>query len=393
MNTFNHYPKLPGFIQDRLNVITSDILESTQNGKHLVLGKRPVDGDIFLQSNDYLSLSNEPEIIQEHIRSLDENAYSPVMSGVFLQDNDSKPPLELALANYLHFDSCLVVQSGWSANTCLLQAICNPNTPVYIDFLAHMSLWEGARIVGAQPIPFMHNNVRHLKRMIRQHGPGIIAVDSVYSTIGTVAPLKEIVDVAKENGCAVLVDESHSLGTHGKHGEGLVHALGLSKRVDFITASLAKTFAYRAGAIWCNNRTNDVLPFIAYPAIFSSAMLPHELDRLSKTLEVIKRSDKERRHLQDMAKYLTIELKRIGFTIRSESQIIALETGDEANTEKVRDFLEERGVFGAIFCRPAAPANKNIIRFSLHAKLQQSQLDHVIEVCREAFDQPELSFI
>lgn len=77
-----------------------------------------------------------------------------------------------------------------------------------------MSLWEGARYANAQAHPFMHNNCDHLRMLIQRHGPGIIVVDSIYSTLGTIAPLAELVNISKEFGCALLVDESHSLGTH-----------------------------------------------------------------------------------------------------------------------------------------------------------------------------------
>lgn len=384
---------LPKFIQDKLDFHYKDIIESTKNGKHLVLGERPKTGDIFLQSNDYLSLSNNSEIINAQVDSLLSMKESPVMSGVFLQDGESKPKIEVDLASFTGFDNCLILQSGWSANMSLLQTICTENTNIYIDFFTHMSLWEGARVVGAKIHPFMHNNMRHLERSVKRHGPGIIIVDSIYSTLGTIAPIADIVEIAKTYNCATIVDESHSLGTHGHHGAGIVESLGLSKHVNFLTASLAKSFAFRAGAVWSNNSTNSLLPFLAYPTIFSSALLPNELDRIAKTLEVIKNQDQAREKLQSNARYVVAKLRQIGFTIKSESQIIGLETGDERNTEKVRDFLEFHGVFGAIFCRPATPDNKNIMRLSLHSALSTEEIEHILRVCKMAYDQSDLYFL
>lgn len=123
-------------------------------------------------------------------------------------------------------ESCLLAQSGWAANIGLLQTICAEGVPVYIDFFAHMSLWEGAKIAGADIHPFMHNNTNHLRKQIARYGKGIILVDSVYSTIGTLAPLETICDIAQTSECALVVDESHSLGTHGPQGAGLVKQLG-----------------------------------------------------------------------------------------------------------------------------------------------------------------------
>ncbi|PMO42440.1 CAI-1 autoinducer synthase [Vibrio splendidus] len=384
---------LPSFIEERLNFYIQDLITQNQSQKHLVLGKRPPRNAVVMQSNDYLALSHNKPIQQAHQAAISEHDDNVVMSAIFLQDVQSKPAFETELANYVGMESCLLSQSGWAANMGLLQTICPPGTPVYIDFFAHMSLWEGIRAAGALAHPFMHNNMNHLRKQLERHGSGIVVVDSVYSTIGTIAPLRDIYEMAQEFDCAVVVDESHSLGTHGENGAGLVHALGLTNQVDFITVSLAKTFAYRAGAILGPKQLSETLPFVAYPAIFSSTVLPQEVVRLEKTLEVIKGAEDKREALFKSAKSLTTGLKRIGFNIRSESQIVALECGSERNTERVRDFLEERDVFGAVFCRPATGKNKNIIRFSVNADMTPRDIDHVLTVCHEAYNHPELEFV
>ena len=384
---------LPSFIEERLNFYIQDLITQNQSQKHLVLGKRPPRNAVVMQSNDYLALSHNKRIQQAHQAAISEHDDNVVMSAIFLQDEESKPAFETELASYVGMESCLLSQSGWAANIGLLQTICPPDTPVYIDFFAHMSLWEGIRAAGAIAHPFMHNNMSHLRKQLERHGSGVIVVDSVYSTIGTIAPLRDIYEMAQAFDCAVIVDESHSLGTHGENGAGLVQALGLTNQVDFITVSLAKTFAYRAGAILGPKQLSDTLPFVAYPAIFSSTVLPQEVIRLEKTLEVIKGAEDKRKALFERAKSLTTGLKRIGFNIRSESQIVALECGKERNTERVRDFLEQRDVFGAVFCRPATGKNKNIIRFSVNADMTPRDIDHVLTVCHEAYHHPELEFV
>ncbi|MFA0348079.1 alpha-hydroxyketone-type quorum-sensing autoinducer synthase [Vibrio sp. 10N.222.55.C6] len=384
---------LPSFIEERLNFYIQDLITQNQSQKHLVLGKRPQRNSVVMQSNDYLALSHNKPIQEAHQAAIVEQDDNVVMSAIFLQDEQSKPAFETELANYVGMESCLLSQSGWAANIGLLQTICPPGTPVYIDFFAHMSLWEGIRAAGALAHPFMHNNMNHLRKQLERHGSGVIVVDSIYSTIGTIAPLRDIYEMAQEFDCAVVVDESHSLGTHGENGAGLVHALGLTNQVDFITVSLAKTFAYRAGAILGPKQLSETLPFVAYPAIFSSTVLPQEVVRLEKTLEVIKGAEDKREALFKSAKSLTTGLKRIGFNIRSESQIVALECGSERNTERVRDFLEERDVFGAVFCRPATGKNKNIIRFSVNADMTPRDIDHVLTVCHEVYNHPELEFV
>ncbi len=385
-------PQLPDFIQDKIDHFIENFIAINKNGKHLVLGKHASSEDIILQSNDYLSLANHPLIKAHLAKSLLEEHQSLFMSAIFLQSDYDKPPIESRLAKFTGFKECLLSQSGWCANVGLLQTICQPNTNVYIDFFAHMSLWEGARYANAKIHPFMHNNCNHLRTLIQRYGPGIIAVDSIYSTIGTLAPLTELVRISQEYGCALLVDESHSLGTHGPKGSGLLAELNLTDEVHFMTASLAKTFSYRAGAIWCNNEVNRCVPFISYPAIFSSTLLPYEAAGLESTLEIIECSDDKRKKLERMSRKLRIGLTQLGLTIRSESQIISLETGDERNTEKVRDFLESNGLFGSVFCRPATTKNKNIIRFSLNSDVTDEQITRIIEICSDAVKRSDFYF-
>lgn len=380
-------------IDERLNVFFENLIQKNKNGKHLVQGKTPQKNAIILQTNDYLSLSQHPEIKLKHKRAIDKKDDSAVMSRIFLQNEELKPEFEVKMAQFMKKEACLLSQSGWSANIGLLQTICAPNCVVYIDMFAHMSLWQGAREARAQIHGFKHNSIKHLRQKIKRHGQGLIIIDSVYSSIGTVAPLEAICQLAQETGCALLVDESHSLGTHGPQGAGLVSQLGLSDQVDFITSSLAKSFAYRAGVILGPKKLSQVLPFVSFPAIFSSGILPQEIARLEATLDVIRAGDKQREKLFFQASKLRNGLKKIGFPIQSESQIIALECGKERDTELVRDFFEDRNVFGSVFCCPATAKNKSILRFTVNSEITDENIEYILDVSQAAFADPTLAFI
>jgi len=253
-----------------------------------------------------------------------------------------------------------------------------------MDTLAHTSLWEGARRAGATTHPFRHNDAEHLDRLVQRHGAGLIVVDSVYSTTGAVAPLVQVVEVAERWGCMTLVDESHSLGTHGPQGAGLCAELGLSHRVHFITASLAKAFAGRAGFLSVPATMRNYVLSTSYPNMFSSCLLPHEIAALDATLEVIRRSDTERQRLHAHTQQLRGMLSDLGYPIhQGTEQIIALEAGTEPATMVLRDLLEERDVFGAVFCAPATSRNRTMVRLTLHAALTGAELDHVAAVAKE----------
>ncbi len=335
-----------------------------------------------MQSNDYLAITGNEYIRQQHLKAITEHKHEVVMSAVFQHQSETGDTFEEQLAALTGFDKCVLSQSGWAANVGLIQAIIPKGTPIYIDFFAHMSLWDGAKRAEGNIQTFLHNNMRHLEKQIKREGPGLIMVDSVYSTIGTVAPLHALVEIANRYGCALLVDESHSLGTHGKNGAGLVAELGLTDQVDFLTASLAKAFAYRAGAILCSKEVAQSFPFTAFPAIFSSALLNHELEILKATLDVIKGADDKRKNLFIQSEKLRAGLRNAGYRIQSESQIIALESGNDENTEVIRDYLESRDVFGSVFCSPATPKNKNVIRISLNSDVTNEEIETIVSVCK-----------
>jgi len=315
-----------------------------------------------------------------------------LMSGVFLHGDDCPQlVLEDRFAAYMGAEASVLCQSGFAANTGLIQSIANAQTPVYVDMMAHMSLWEGIRSAGARAISFFHNDVDHLEQRIQRYGAGIVIVDSVYSTNGSVAPLAAIADVCTEHGCVLVVDESHSLGTHGPHGAGLVAELGLIDRVHFRTASLAKAFAGRAGIISCSRRFQEYFKCEALPAIFSSTLLPHETAALAATLDVIEREDWRRTRVAANARYVRARLAELGYNLNgSETQIIALEAGPEPQTIVLRDALEARGVFGSVFCAPATAQNRSLVRLSINAALSAQELERIVDVCEEIRDEVQM---
>lgn len=373
----------PAFLRDRVEAYYRERVEKVWLGGHIMRGRMPSDDSILLVSNDYLSIARHPAILNAQAEAIARAGNGLLMSGVFLRANDPQLELEADYARFLGSESIVLCQSGWCANTGLLQCIADASVPVYVDMLAHMSLHEGILSSGARAHPFRHNDIDHLERLIRRHGQGVVVVDSVYSTTGSLAPLTQIVEIALHYGCVLVVDESHSLGTHGPEGAGLVAACGLTEQVHFRTASLAKAFAGRAGLITCSRRFAEYFKCTARPAIFSSTLLPHEVAGLQATLQVIRHEDWRRQRLHENARYLREKLLGLGYNLDSESQIISLESGPEPRTIVLRDALESRGVFGSVFCAPATTTNRSLIRFSTHAGLTDSQLRRIIEVCAE----------
>ncbi|MBL8298989.1 MAG: quorum-sensing autoinducer CAI-1 synthase [Rhodanobacteraceae bacterium] len=389
-------PELPEFARLRVERFHQDRLQVGWSGRHILRGARPGPGALMLQSNDYLALTRHPEIVDAQRAALASSGNGNMMSGLFLQEDDEPlHVLERELALALGSEETILCQSGYAANVGLVQSLAGERTPVYIDMLAHASLWEGIKAAGAQAVPVFHNDPEYLERQILRHGPGVVLVDSVYSTNGSVCPLLELTTITERHGCVFVVDESHSLGTHGTHGEGLVASLGLANRVHFVTASLAKAYCARAGLISCSRRFKPYFAFESMPAIFSSTLLPQELAGIDASHRVIQREGWRRARLQHVTRRVREALLDLGYPIREGTeQIIALEVGSEAAVMRVRDAFEAENVFGAIFCAPATAKNRALLRLTLHAGLDDTAVNQLIDACtrlRDKVDLPEWS--
>jgi CAI-1 autoinducer synthase len=382
--SFRVDPPLPATLRQRIDSEFKSRWENEWGRKFVTHGLAPGPDAVHLNGNDYLAVTGHPSIVQAQLDVLRRNQEFVVQSGVFLLDGSPASQFEKALAEWLGKEGGLLCQSGYTANLGLIQVIANADTPAYVDSLAHMSLWEGVRAAGAPAHAFRHNDPEHLDRMAARHGPGLVIVDSVYSTTGALCPLAEMVDVAERRGCMILVDESHSLGTHGPQGRGLCAELGITHRVHFITASLAKSFAGRAGYFTLPGELRAYLMCHSLPSIFSSCLLPHEVAGLAATLNVIHDSDAARAKLRRNTQRLRVSLADFGYPIQQGTeQIIALEAGPEIDTLALRDALEERGVFGAVFCAPATARNRSLVRLTLNAALTDAELSHVETVAAE----------
>lgn len=383
----------PSFIVKAMEFYFEERVKKSWQGGHILKGKTPNDQSLIFSSNDYLAISKHQTLINAQINALQQFGNGQLQSAVFLSDHSQLlNECEHQLSDFLRYPSALLAQSGWCANVGLIQALAQRGLPVYLDFYTHMSFWAGVKAAGAKPIPFFHNSPESLAKRLERHGPGIITIDSIYSTTGAISPLMEYVTLAKQYNCFLIVDESHSLGTHGPQGRGLVAGLGLTDQVDVITASLAKTFSGRGGIIVGNQSLIEYLRYSSLPSIFSSALAPHDLVGFCAALDIIQKEEWRREKLHANAQFLNDSLIDAQINIQpSKSQIIPLITGSEANALWLRNELEQEEIYGSVFCSPATPKNKTLIRLSLSAQHEQQQLSKVVDCLRQiARKKPDL---
>lgn len=376
--------RMPEFVTRRMDEHYVDRVQKLLGGEHMHVWTPPQPGAVMLAGNDYLCIANEAALIDAQVRTLQGTQGQMLMSSVFLQEGSFQHRLEAKLAAFMQAEDGVLAQSGWAANVGLLQSIAEPGIPVYLDMQAHASLWEGVQSAQALPVPFLHNSTAHLERQLEKHGGGVIVIDALYSTNGSVAPLLEFVELAERTGSILIVDESHSLGTHGPHGAGLVVEHGLTERVHFRTASLAKAFAGRAGFITCSSHFKGYFLSASRPAIFSSCLLNHELAWFDAAVDFIAQADARRAALHRNTQEVRARLSELGYCIDDGTeQIIALEAGPEPKTLVLRKALEKRGIYGAVFCAPATAKNRSLVRLTLNSGMTQTEIEKLVAACAD----------
>jgi len=356
--------------------------------KHLVHGRTVTASDIMLSGNDYLAIGNDPRIVRRQLDALAQQNENAFMSGVYTQYLDRQLRLENDYATWLGAEAAVLCQSGFAANEGLIQATTGPETPAYIDMFAHAAVWQGAAVAKAPAYAFRHNDAEHLRRQIAEHGPGVVVVEAIYSTIGDFCQLHDILDVCEETGSMLIVDESHAIGVIGLQGEGLVSHLGLDDRVPFRVFSLSKAMVGRGGVIAGPARFVEYFRYESTPAVFSSAVFPNEVARFEATLAVVRGEPRRRSRVSGLSERLRTGLLERGYDVScSESQIIPLIAGPESETARLRDALEAHGVIGSVFCAPATPRKRSLVRLCVHSDLDDENIDRILDVCSAIRDE------
>jgi CAI-1 autoinducer synthase len=345
---------------------------------------RPRTRTIVLTCGDYLAIGEHPRVTRATVAGL-RAAPKASAHGADVPADHPQARLGARFADLLAARRAVLGPSGPHAATVALQLAAGPGTPVYLDALAHLSLWTGARAAGADTICFHHNDLADLRRRVEVGGPGVICADAVCGTDGSVCPLNGLVEIAEEHGCLLVVDESHAIGVRGARGEGLVGELGLTGRVAFRTAGLGKAFCARAGLVACDH------PAFA-GALGASASAPplpaHEVAGLAAALDVVHADGWRRDRVRAATGRLRGGLAALGFgAVDADTQIIALEIPTEADAVRLRDELVGRDIFSAALFS-GLPPSRTLLRLAVHAGLSDDDVDRVLSACEELSTRP-----
>ncbi len=349
---------------------------------------------ICLHQNDYLRLSERPEVRAAKAEVVQRNGNAFLGSTIFSGGggDDEHHAFRALLSDAMKAEDVLLFSSGWTANVGLIEAIAKPQTPIYLDQKVHASLWDGARLSAGRPIMLRHNDPNFLEARIRRDGPGIVCIDSFYSTTGTVCELAAYVDICERTGSVLVLDEAHSLGMIGEGAGGLAVQLDLAERVHFRTASFSKGFGGHGGCIATTHHLAWFLTHRARSLVFSSAALPCDSAAHRQALAIARAEPWLAEHCLDMGSLMRDEFRARNVDPgTSGCQIVSVTFPSVPLTCRAYGMLRDRGVLSAVFMPPATPTGTGLLRFSSHANLTSEDVCQAASAVAEVLEILELS--
>lgn len=292
--------------------------------------------------------------------------------------------LEAELAEFKETEDAIVFSTGFATNTATIAALAGPGDLVLGDNLNHASLHDGCTQSGAEVALFRHNNVDHLRTLLRQSQGRrtLVVVDAVYSMDGDIAPLPEIVRECKHQNALLMVDEAHSLGVIGRTGRGILEHFDLPPdAIDIKMGTLSKTIASCGGYIAARREIVEYLRTNARGYIFSSALPAPQVAAARACLQIIKEEPHRTTQLQANAKRFHSGLHELGFRLTAtESAIVPILFSTEEETCRAVAHCRSNGLFVVPVFYPAVPRDKPRIRTTVMSTHTSAEIDKALEV-------------
>jgi 8-amino-7-oxononanoate synthase len=334
-------------------------------------------------SNNYLGLADDPRLVAAAGKSLQEEGLGAGASRLVCGNMAAHRSLERSLARFKGTSASLVFSTGYMANIGILSSLMGRGDIVFSDRLNHASIVDGILLSRARYRRYPHGDMAALEQMLKvEQGfqKKLIVTDTVFSMDGDVAPLDQIVDLARRYGCWVMVDEAHALGVLGPNGKGAVEHFSLQGKVDIQMGTLSKAVG-AFGAYCCGSEALiDFLVNKARSFIYTTGMPPMVAAAAQRALEIMEEEPERRRQLWEHTQYFRREVKRCGFDIlHSQTPIIPIVVGKEELAVTFARKLFAKGIFVTAIRRPTVPQATARLRLTLMATHTPEQLDQTLE--------------
>lgn len=339
---------------------------------------------ILLGTYNYMGMTFDEDVIAAGKEALDKFGSGTTGSRVLNGTYQGHKECEEALKEFYAMDHAMVFSTGYQANLGIISTIAGKGDYVILDIDSHASIYDGCKMGDAEIVAFRHNDIealeKRLKRLPAEAGK-LVVLEGVYSMLGDIAPLKEMVRIAKENGAMVLVDEAHSMGFIGEHGRGVAEAQGVIDDVDFIIGTFSKSVGTVGGFCVSNHPKFEIMRLVCRPYVFTASLPPSVVATAATSIRKLMHGSNKRAHLWENSKKLHAGLRALGFQLGTEepqSAIIAVIMPDLEKGAMMWEALLEEGLYVNLARPPATPAGMTLLRCSLCAEHTSDQVDEIL---------------
>lgn len=338
---------------------------------------------ILAGTNNYLGLTFDAQAIADGQAALATQGTGTTGSRMANGSYESHIALEHEIADFFDRPSAIVFSTGYTANLGIISALAGHGSVVLLDADSHASIYDACTLGGAEIIRFRHNDAKDLERRMIRLGDrareAIIIVEGIYSMLGDVAPLAEIVDIKRRLGGYLIVDEAHSFGVMGATGRGLVEEVGVEQDVDIIVGTFSKSLA-SIGGFAVGSKAMDVLRYASRPFIFTASPSPSCIASVRSALKTIAKHPELRQKLWSNSHRLYTGLEKLGYELGSHiSPVVPVIIGHKDDGLRIWRELIGLGVYVNLILPPAAPAGITLLRCSVNAAHTDKQIDAIIQ--------------
>ena len=347
---------------------------------------------LILSSNNYLGLCDEPSVVEAGIAGLRKFGAGTgsvrFICGTFTVHRD----LEAALARFVGTEASLSYVSAWNANEGLTATVVQEGDFVVSDALNHASIIDSIRlaksITKCTTAVYRHADLDDLREKLRANAGAkrrLIWTDGVFSMEGSIAPLPDILQIARDHDAVVIVDDSHATGVLGETGRGTAEHYGVLGEVDVITSTLGKALGGAAGGFVAGSAALcDMLTQRSRPQLFSNALPPTVASSALASVDFIEQHPERVQTLRENARYFRSAIAEAGFSpLDGETPIVPIIVGETAAAIQMSDLLLEEGVFVTGFGFPVVPHGQARVRCQLSAAHTRADLDVAVQAFKK----------
>ena len=360
---------------ERLGLDRRVRMVSGPQGPRVLLDGEPV---LLLCSNNYLGLADHPKVREAAADAAMRWGVGAGASRLVSGTMTIHRRLEERLAAFEGSEACVLFGSGYLANLGVIGALAGPGDTIFSDELNHASIIDGCRASRAEVVVYRHLDCEHLERRLRRHsgdGRRLIVTDSVFSMDGDVAPLAEIVELARDHDARIVVDEAHATGALGEGGRGAVAAAGLEGEVDAIVGTLGKALGSYGAYVCASAEMIRYLLNTARSLIFSTAPSPPAVAGALAALELLEERPHKVTRLHAAARTLRGALASEGFSVQAnDMHIVPLVVGNDSGAVALCQAALSRGVFAQAIRPPTVRAGSARLRLAAMASHTTSEL-------------------